>query len=966
MRDSVVKKLASSELQRQWRAKNLIGELSIFYDDDNMRERLDEIWEGLLKTRGGGVVTILATEDYFYQTWCLAELMAAKLLYECPDEKERIRLCFIAVGMTVNEVKENWFMKEHAPDLVTGNNAIRVYEIPLPQVSGRAEMDSAVNNLVNSIAETVVELGSKSLAVGKGQEASFHVMKEVVHRSFLGSTEYNSLLPIMAHDMHVIFQHLKDFLANKGASNAKDALNAYARKWLSDWSRRDWAMRKNELVDCLKQAEALPKPSLKVSMKCKYNDANLTTRDQPPNSLLPESPILYGREDEMEKLGEALNTGGRMAALVGGAGMGKSHCASDFVHKWLQQDVTHRFVLWIESDTENIIRVSYFNGLDKLLGGHGLDPKKEIAVRDIAALLWEKLREVSTQFEWMVVYNNVPEALGDLAGPEAFSPLFFPTPLQDWGRGRILLTTRCTSYGGRVKSLGNHHVSKISVEPIDETTAVTMLTNDLDDASVIDSERDAAKETVKLFGYLPLAIVTANSQMVDATLTVSEYLEDMKAGLEGRGVHDAVSLALANALAYAHKQDLGRALEVAAFLSPDNLTLELLGCDRRTARRLCELSLLRHVGNDVYTIHRLHQEAARNGLSPLKAPLKAIGVVNNALKRFIANNSDTWKFGISMIPHLESLEKNVDTMVKNASINLENDGYREYAWIFHSYANILHCVLQNYEEARSHYEQSLEMKRHVYGPETKNTDLASTLGNLGILESDIGSYDKARVYYEQSLEMKQHVYGPEAKNTDLTTTLNNLGELERVLHNYDKARLYYEQSLEMERHVYGPEAKNTFLAKTLGNLGSLDMELGNYDKARLYYEQSLEMNQHVYGPEAKNTDLASTLRNLGELEMELGNYDKARVYYEQSLEMQRNVYGPEAKNTNLATILHTLGIVEMELGNYNTARLYYEQSLEMKQHVYDPETKNTDLAATLHNLGILERMLGNYNKARVY
>jgi hypothetical protein len=165
MRDSVVKKLASSELQRQWRAKNLIGELSIFYDNDNMRECLDEIWEGLSKTRGSGVMAILATEDYFYQTWYLAKLIAAKLLYECPDEKERIRLCFIAVGMTVNELKENWFMKEHAPDLLTGNNAIRVYEIPLPQVSGKAKIKWAVNNLVNSIAETVVELRSTSLAV---------------------------------------------------------------------------------------------------------------------------------------------------------------------------------------------------------------------------------------------------------------------------------------------------------------------------------------------------------------------------------------------------------------------------------------------------------------------------------------------------------------------------------------------------------------------------------------------------------------------------------------------------------------------------------------------------------------------------------------------------------------------------------------------------------------------------------
>jgi hypothetical protein len=258
-------------------------------------------------------------------------------------------------------------------------------------------------------------------------------MKEVVHHSFLGSTDYNSLLPIMAHDMHVIFQHLKDFLANKGDSNAKDAPNAYEQKWLSNWSGKDWFMHKNELVDCLKQAEALPKPSLKVSLKRKYNDANLMTRDQPPNSLLPESPKLYGREDEMEMLHEALNAGGCMAALVGGAGMGKTHCASDFAHKWLQQDVAYCFVLWLESETENIIRESYLNALDKFPGGHGLDPKEEIAVRDIAGLLWENLWEVLTQVEWMVVYNNVPETLGDLEGPEAFLPLFFPHTIAGLG-----------------------------------------------------------------------------------------------------------------------------------------------------------------------------------------------------------------------------------------------------------------------------------------------------------------------------------------------------------------------------------------------------------------------------------------------------------------------------------------------------------------------------------------------------
>jgi tetratricopeptide (TPR) repeat protein len=429
----------------------------------------------------------------------------------------------------------------------------------------------------------------------------------------------------------------------------------------------------------------------------------------------------------------------------------------------------------------------------------------------------------------------------------------------------------------------------------------------------------------------------------------------MNAGLDG-GVHDAVSLALKKALAYADKQGVGHVLEVAAFLSPDNLTLELLGCNRPTARRLCELSLLRHVGNDVYTIHRLHQEAARDGLSPLKA----ISAIRKALEGFDPNNSDAWKFGISMIPHVESLETNVDIMMTNGAIILENDGYLEYAceyaWILHSYAKILDWVPLNeaknttldyhdidermiryynnhnktyYKKARLYYEQSLEMQRHVYGPEYMNTDLASTLNNLGNLERKLGNYDEARLYYEQSLAMQRHVYGPDAKNTELATILRNLGELKIALRNYDKARVYYEQLLEMQRNMYGPEAKNTDLASRLRKLGNLERKLGNYDKARVYYEQALEMKQHVYGPEARNTDLASTLGNVGSLERKLGNYDKARLYYEQSLEMKRHVYGPEAKNTNFTTTLSCLGILEMILGNYDKARVYYDQSLEM-------------------------------------
>jgi hypothetical protein len=203
--------------------------------------------------------------------------LAAKSLYNCSDEKERIRLCFIAIGMTAFQLKENWFIKKHAEDLLTGDNTANDYEISLLEATGRTKINREIDDLVNTIAKTIVELGSSSLAVGAGQEESFQIMLEVVHRSFVRSStdDYNALLLkfkvqenekamlAMGRDMHGTPQQLETFLMSRGPSNAKDAsvkaLGAYERKWLSDWTRRDWSICKNELVDCLKQANYLLK-----------------------------------------------------------------------------------------------------------------------------------------------------------------------------------------------------------------------------------------------------------------------------------------------------------------------------------------------------------------------------------------------------------------------------------------------------------------------------------------------------------------------------------------------------------------------------------------------------------------------------------------------------------------------------------------------------------------------------------
>ena len=66
------------------------------------------------------------------------------------------------------------------------------------------------------------------------------------------------------------------------------------------------------------------------------------------------------------------------------------------------------------------------------------------------------------------------------------------------------------------------------------------------------------------------------------------------------------------------------------------------------------------------------------------------------------------------------------------------------------------------------------MKRHVYGADAKNTDLAGTLQNLGDVYRQRGNLDGAETKYEEALEMKRHVYGADAKNTDLAYSYDRL------------------------------------------------------------------------------------------------------------------------------------------------------------------------------------------------
>ncbi|CAH1266959.1 TTC28 [Branchiostoma lanceolatum] len=266
-------------------------------------------------------------------------------------------------------------------------------------------------------------------------------------------------------------------------------------------------------------------------------------------------------------------------------------------------------------------------------------------------------------------------------------------------------------------------------------------------------------------------------------------------------------------------------------------------------------------------------------------------------------------------------------------------------------------------KAVSYYEQALQMRRTICGEDTAHPDIAASLNNLGGAWSDIGDHRKAVSYHEQSLQISRFFYGEDTAHPDIAASLNNLGGALSRLGDNRKAVSYYEQALQMRRIIYGEDTAHPDIAASLNNLGVSWSCLGDSRKAVTYYKQSLQMNKVIYGEDTAHPAIASSLYNLGNAWSKLGDHRKAVSYYGQSLQMRRSIYGEDTAHPDIARSLFNLGITCSELGDNRKAVSYFEQSLQMSRMIYGEDAVHYDIALSLNNLGTTWRDLGYHRKA---
>jgi len=146
-----------------------------------------------------------------------------------------------------------------------------------------------------------------------------------------------------------------------------------------------------------------------------------------------------------------------------------------------------------------------------------------------------------------------------------------------------------------------------------------------------------------------------------------------------------------------------------------------------------------------------------------------------------------------------------------------------------------------YAEAKPLFEQSLELKRSMYGSE--HEAVAMALGDLGYLHFLEGRHQIAEKLYQQALDIRHKLNGE--KHVTVAASLNQFALLRQGQGDYQQAWSLFKESLEMRLNLLGE--KDPVVAESVGNMAGLFWVLGDKEKAVSLQQMALRIFRDAYG-----------------------------------------------------------------------------------------------------------------------
>jgi tetratricopeptide (TPR) repeat protein len=649
-----------------------------------------------------------------------------------------------------------------------------------------------------------------------------------------------------------------------------------------------------------------------------------------------------GREEILRALHDALVKTSAIAltqtqAISGLGGIGKTQTALEYAYRFADN---YKATFWVRADSHLSLSTGFVE-IARLLEL----PEKDAQNPDDTARA--VLRWLESNDAWLLIFDNAdqPEIL------KAFRPR---NP-----KGHTLLTSRAQVFD----TLGI--ARPVEMEAMQPGEALAFLFSRTGREDNNDNERNAATQLAEALGYLPLALDQAAAFIVAKKARFQDYLTSyskrrlklLKESMPVAGDYPE-SMATTWALNFSEVEKVSETssdlLRLSAFLSPDNIPLELITKGRaelgpvlstalaevdddplllnEVLEPLTRYSLIR-LDNDsqTYNIHRLVQEVLKDDMDKDTQRLWAERTVSALNKAFPSVEFNLWPLCERLIPHAKAISQPIEEW----EIIIEDAGR------LLNQAALYSKERGQYADAESLYKRSLTIREKMQG--SNKLGLATVLNNLGELYRVRGKYAEGETLHKRALAIREEVLSLD--HTEIARSLNNLAALYYTQGKYTEAEPLFKRALDISEQALG--ADDPQVARNLNNLAELYSDQGKYAEAVTLQKRSLAIREKLLG--AEHPDVAKSLNNLAALYCTQGNYTEVAALYERALTIYKETLG--ADHPSVGITLNNLAALYYLQDKYAEAEPLFKHSLAMREKALGPE--HPDVAKLLKNYAVL-------------
>jgi len=701
------------------------------------------------------------------------------------------------------------------------------------------------------------------------------------------------------------------------------------------------------------------------------------------NPFVPPQPReggLIGRETELTKLHELLQTKKNVCVVSGMGGVGKTelvrnYATSDDCKAHFSGGVFYVDARSRENIAAEIVAVTQYHFQREI--ADGLSDTQKVAQ------CWQ---------EWKTQTEAVLLILDDVSGLAKNFKQYLPPA--DLGKLRLLITSRDTP--------DQRIAEELPLEVLLPGAAVALL------ASIIGEERvaretSAAERLCEELGYLPLALELVGYYLEDEdyqSLSLAAMGDKLKEKVKHpslspeevpmvikatRGVQAAFDLSwdeltpeakylacvlgafASAAIHWVFVRGIYENLEGESF-SEDNLKDKWL-------KSLRKLHLVLTVETDIYDLHPLirdylaeqfkkhpqHSEIKQAfcdlfvsvaGMVEQLTTLADFNLVEPHLKKMIdwceGNEDDQFAFSLNQLALLYFTQGKYNEaellMARSLSI-YENQLGGDHPHVATSFNNLaeIYYYQGKYNEAETLYLRSLSIREKQLGE--NHPDVAISLNNLAGLYLDQGKYDEAESFMARSLSIREKQLGED--HPDVASSLNSLAELYRQQGKYNEAELLYLRSLSIYENQLGENHLD--VATSLNNLALLYHSQRKYKDAEPLYLRSLSITENQLG--ADHPDVATSLNNLAALYNAQSNYTEAKKLSQRALTIRQQKLGDHHPHTQKSLFATKMFNVQMLLDCDTQTLFSILDAFAQQANLPDPDTET--------NLMLLETITTN-------